>query len=398
VRVVGLVVGWGVMMGVLMLVIAVFMAVFRWVLVFLAGGNVGVAIAVVGVVLGVELCLAVVVNFVVVVTFSIFTVRWYRERTGVLEIPEREHLGEGDWVDGKGRGIPLRRWLWLGASAVVIVSGVICYGILNSMDVADDNVGVTAHRGSSMAAPENTMPAIELAIEEGSDFIEIDVQRTADGVLILVHDTDMKRLAGVPRQVNEMTFEEIRALDVGSWFGEEFAGERAPTLEEVIEVAKAGSVKLNIEMKFAGPDVSMGKDVAALVREKGFEEECVITSLSYDGVMAVREEDPELRTGLIVTASVGDLTRLDVDVLSVSARAVSRELIDRARRAEMEVHVWTVNQAGDMNTMINLGVDNIMTDRPAVLVELLEERAGMSKAERAMNRLGDQLAAGRRGR
>ncbi|MEM8954153.1 MAG: glycerophosphodiester phosphodiesterase [Verrucomicrobiota bacterium] len=389
VRVMGLVVGWSLMMIVLVIGSTAVLAMFRWVIVLLVGGNVPLAIAMVGVVLGVELCVAVAVNFILVVTFSIFTVRWFRERTSVLEIPDSEHLGERTWVDETGRGIPLRRWLWMGATAVVLVSGVICYGILETMDVTDDDVSVTAHRGSSLAAPENTMPAIELAIEEGSDYIEIDVQQTADGVLILVHDTDMKRLAGVPRQVSEMTYEEIGALDVGRWFGEEFAGERAPTLEEVIDVAKAGGAKLNIEMKFAGSDVSMAKDVAAMVRQKEFEEDCVITSLSYDGVMAVRESDPELRTGLIVTASVGDLTRLDVDLLSVSARAVSRDLIDRARRAGKEVHVWTVNQAGDMNTMIHLGVDNILTDRPAVLVELLEERAGMSKAERSMLRLGD---------
>jgi glycerophosphoryl diester phosphodiesterase len=262
--------------------------------------------------------------------------------------------------------------------------------MLSEIEV-DDAVAITAHRGSSVVAPENTMTAIRRAIEDGSDYVEIDVQRTADGALILTHDKDMKRVSGVARNVSDMTFEEIRKLDVGSFFGAEFADERVPTLEEVIEVAQESGVKLNIELKFGGKNLVMARDVVDLVREKGFKDQCVVTSLNYAGVMEVKKHDPSMRTGLIVTASIGDVTRLEVDLLSVSSGAVSRDLIARAADAGKEVHVWTVNDVGGMNTMIHMSVDNIITDKPDVLAELLETRSKMSNAEKAMLRLGDIL-------
>ena len=110
---------------------------------------------------------------------------------------------------------------------------------------------ITAHRGSSKMAPENTMAALEAAMEEMADYSEIDVQTTADGIVVLCHDLNLKRVAGVDRALGSMTYSQLEQLDVGSHFSPEFKGERIPTLREVLEACK-GRMKLNIELKNIG--------------------------------------------------------------------------------------------------------------------------------------------------
>ena len=244
---------------------------------------------------------------------------------------------------------------------------------------------------SSREAPENTLAALRLAIEDGADVAEIDVQETADGAVVLFHDTDLRRMAGVDRPIWEVTLAEFRQLDIGSWFSDEFAGERVATLEEAIALVN-GQLELNIEMKFNGHDRRLEAEVSRLVREAGFEGDSFVTSLDLAGLQRLASIDPDLRRGLIVTAKVGDATRLDLDLIAVNAGLVSRELIARAHRRGQEVHVWTVNEPDQMLTMIHLGVDNILTSSPDVLVELLALRAEMTDAQKTLLLVYDLLA------
>src|SRR5262249_32888341 len=131
---------------------------------------------------------------------------------------------------------------------------------------------VTAHRGHARAAPENTLSAMRKAIESRADYAEMDVQLTADGKVVLLHDRDLKRLAGVSRRLDELSYDEVRQLDVGSWFAPAFSGERVPTLAEVIALCR-GKIRLNIELKFFGPDRRLARAVAELIREQDFESE-----------------------------------------------------------------------------------------------------------------------------
>ena len=188
-----------------------------------------------------------------------------------------------------------------------------------------------------------------------------------------------------------MTYYEMKKLDVGSWFSEEFADERVATLREVMEATK-GKIKLNIELKIHGHERQLEAEVARLVNEAAFEDQCIVTSLDYGAVQEVARQDSRLRRGLIVTANVGDTTRLDVELLAVNARTVTRDLVARAHEAGMEVHVWTVNDPRQMLTMIHMGVDNILTSSPDVLVDLLCERKKMSNAERTLLFVADFMA------
>jgi glycerophosphoryl diester phosphodiesterase len=242
-------------------------------------------------------------------------------------------------------------------------------------------VQVTAHRGHARAAPENTLSAMRKAIESGADYAEMDVQLTADGKVVLLHDSDLKRVAGNPRRLEELSFDEVRRLDVGSWFDPAFAGERVPTLTEVIDMCR-GKIRLNIELKFFGPDRRLVKEVVDIVRQQHFESDCLITSLNYDALVEVKQRDARLRTGVIVAHALGDINRLQVDALSVRADFLTDEMMHSAHRGGKEVHVWTVNEARQMFVLMKRGVDNIITSDPDLAVQVRDEWTSLSESER----------------
>lgn len=242
-------------------------------------------------------------------------------------------------------------------------------------------VKVTAHRGHSLAAPENTLSAVRKAIESGADYAEIDVQLTRDGVVVLLHDRDLKRVSGDPRRIEDVPYAETKRLDVGAWFSSAFVCERVPTLAEVIDLAR-GRIKLNVEMKLYGPDLRLAGAVATLLREKDFESECIVTSFNQDALRELHRHNPRLRRGVIVAHALGDVSRLDVEALSVRADWLSDDVLRSAHRAGLEVHVWTVNDAVQANHLIKRGVDNIITDDPDLLIRVRGEWAELSGAER----------------
>jgi glycerophosphoryl diester phosphodiesterase len=241
-------------------------------------------------------------------------------------------------------------------------------------------VAVTAHRAGALRAPENTLAALRLAIAEGADYAEIDVQETADGALVVLHDQDLRRLAGVPKGIWEMTLAEVQAIDVSASFGPEFKGEHLATLEDFIEAAR-GRIKLNIELKYNGHDQRLAERVVDLLHERNFTDQVVISSLSSAGLAEVRRHDPHLRIGFIVGKSVGDVTREDVDFLSLRQGEITPRLLRQARQRGLPVHAWTVNRREDMMKLLCLGVDNLITDDPALAVEVVRWFEGLSDEE-----------------
>jgi glycerophosphoryl diester phosphodiesterase len=219
------------------------------------------------------------------------------------------------------------------------------------------------------------------AIERGADYAETDVQLTADGKVVLLHDRDLRRVAGLSRRLDELSYDEVRRLDVGSWFDPAFAGERVPTLAQVINLCR-GKIRLNIEMKFFGPDRRLAREVARIVREQDFDADCLVTCFDYDALVEVKRYNPRLRTGLIVAGALGDVSRVEVEALSVRADFLSDELLRAAHRHGREVHVWTVNDAGRMTRLMKRGVDNIITSDPDLAIRVRDEWASRTGAER----------------
>jgi glycerophosphoryl diester phosphodiesterase len=198
---------------------------------------------------------------------------------------------------------------------------------------------------------------------------------------VLLHDRDLKRVAGDSRRLDTLTYAEVRKLDVGSWFDSSFADERVPTLAEAIELAR-GRIKLNIELKFFGPDRRLTGAVARLLRKEDFESDCIVTSFDYGALQEAKQLNPRLRTGLIVAHALGDVSRLEVEALSVRADFLSEGLVRRAHRAGKEIHVWSLSTARAMAQMIQRGADNLITSNPELAVRVRDEWVSLSGTER----------------
>ncbi|MFV1959202.1 MAG: glycerophosphodiester phosphodiesterase family protein, partial [Planctomycetota bacterium] len=260
-------------------------------------------------------------------------------------------------------------------------------GVGKELEAMDRPVKVTAHRGSSAEAPENTLAALRLAIVDGADFAEIDIQQAKDGTLVLLHDEDLSRVAGVDRPVWEMTGEELGALDVGSHFDRKFAGERVVTLDDAILTVK-GHLDLNIEIKVHGHESkSFVADVVAAIRRHGFVADCVVTSLDQAALQEVKRLDPALRRGMIITAKLGAASDIDVDFYSVQPLIATVGFIQKAHDEGRDVHVWTLNTAETMRTFIVRGADNLITDRPRLAREILDARTDTDRLSDALARL-----------
>ncbi len=284
----------------------------------------------------------------------------------------------------------LRQRLVFGAAVMALtVATVISIGVLDDLRL-ERSVEVTAHRGSSARAPENTISAVEAAIEDGADFAEIDVQETADGVVVVLHDEDLLRLAGDERKIWEITYAELSELDVGAWFDPAFEGERVPRLAEMIEIAR-DRIQLNIELKYTDHEQELAERVVSIVQESGFETQSIVTSLNYTGLTDVKRLEGRLDVGYIVFTFLGNISNFDVDFLSVRADRLDADLVARAHAQGKGVHVWTVNSPRQMSAFIDLGVDNIITDYPDLLIAMLAERASLSQPERVLLALRNWL-------
>ncbi len=254
--------------------------------------------------------------------------------------------------------------------------------LLDGIQVNDDAV-VIAHRGASGRAPENTLEAVIFAIEDGAEWVEIDVQETSDGEVVVVHDSDFMKLAGENLSVANGSLEQIRAIDIGAWFGTDFAGAQVPTLAEVLSAAK-GKSGVIIELKYYGLDVQLEQRVVDIVEQVGMSDSVMIMSLSLDGVRKMQALRPDWNYGLLVAQSAGNLAAIDVDFLAVSSRIATTQLMRRAGKAGKPVYVWTVNDPVSMSRMLSLGVNGIITDEPALAREVLVDRSDMNSVERLL--------------
>ncbi len=222
---------------------------------------------------------------------------------------------------------------------------------------------VTAHRGASRYYPENTLSAFQGAKELGADWIELDVQQSRDGEIFVMHDTNFKRTTGIDNHSWEMDYKEISKLDAGSFFDKRFAGEEIPLLEDVIAFAKKAGMKLNIEMKPTGKEKDFEQKVAAIIAESDFQENCVITSQEYHVLERMKALNEQIQTVYVMSLAYGDINQLTAaDHFSIEATSISEKIVSDVHNAGKELYAWTVNTPENINRMIHLGVDNIITD------------------------------------
>lgn len=265
------------------------------------------------------------------------------------------------------------------ALSIVVVIGVnFAYNFADRRGVLHMGLGnpveVTAHRGYSAAYPENTIPAFKGAIQVGADWAELDVQQTADGEVIVMHDSNLKRTTGLDKEVWQVTWDEIKDLDNGSWFDKKYQTVRIPTLEEVLKVCR-GKIHLNIEIKPSGHDKDLEEQVAKLLKKYHMRDTCVVFSLKYDSLRKIKEADDSIETAYITSVSYGNFTDLEyADGYSVESTLLSKSFVNKAQKAGKQIYVWTVNSEERLEKVVGMGIDNVITDDPVMAKELIYEQ------------------------
>jgi len=241
-----------------------------------------------------------------------------------------------------------------------------------------DRLLVIAHRGASGVAPENTLAAFQAALDADADGIELDITRCATGEIVVIHDDTLDRTSDGSGRVVETPFSALRDLDAGSWFAPRFAGQRIPTLEEVLDLVDH---RLLVAVEIKGRDLrgtGLEAEVAEMVRSRGLQREVIISSFNPMALVRIRRAAPELQRGLICApirlAPFGGIAArwlVRPQALHLHHSQVDAGTLRRARRSGYRISVWTVNDARTMAEMIELGVDGIITNRPRRLRELL---------------------------
>ncbi len=277
---------------------------------------------------------------------------------------------------------PPRRRLLAGLIAVAVAGTLIGVYLLNTVRI-DTDVDIIAHRGAAAVAPENTLAAIERAIADGADWVEIDVLETADGEVVVFHDRDLKRITGLDLDIADATWEELRVIDVGSWFAAEFADERIPRLADVLELCRS-RIGVVIELKYFGRQERLEERVARIVEEAGVVDEIVIMSLDQGGIRKMRSLRPDWRLGLIVAVAIGDLNTLDADFLAVNVNLATPLFLRSATAAGRDVYVWPIYEELEKARMIGRGADGLITNDPAAGRRVLAALAEMEPLERLL--------------
>ncbi len=313
---------------------------------------------------------------------------------GMLELYEDLARGRGQELarfDRRSADPGFGSWALLALGLIVVGAG---FTLREQLDAAgrDAEPEIFAHRGASFDAPENTLAAIEEAIAQGAGWAEIDVQETATGEVVVIHDRDLMKVGGVSLRVHDTPLETLREVDIGSYRDPRFADQRMPLFAEVLELAR-GRIRLNVELKYYGQEQRLEERVAELIEAHGMQQDVVLMSLSLPGVRAMKALRPDWEVGLLSSVAVGDVTRLDVDFFAVNARFANRKFIERAQARGRKVLAWTVNDPAGMSAMASRGVDGIITDRPGLAREVLDQRAGLDPHERLLVALASFLGS-----
>ncbi|MEH6945143.1 glycerophosphodiester phosphodiesterase [Bacillus sp. JJ722] len=233
-----------------------------------------------------------------------------------------------------------------------------------------DNV---AHRGATAYAPENTVAAYNLAVDMKADYIEIDVQRSKDGELVLIHDTTVERTTDGTGKVGDLTYEQLRSLDAGSWKGEQFAGEQIPTFEEILD-RYHGKVGILIELK--APELYPGieEQVADALKKRNLDkpqnEKIIIQSFNFESMKKMNQLLPRVSIGVLTSNRAH--TTMDAlqefstyaDWFNPSYGIVTKELVDQVHSLGMQIGSWTVRSQEAADFLFEMKVDAIISDYP----------------------------------
>jgi glycerophosphoryl diester phosphodiesterase len=349
----------------------------RWILPNLADSSLGLLVLAIALTLGAVILVQVFCTWFSAAALAavVFEVYWKFggestrvEKSGLSAVPARPFF---------------QGWRWGLALATGFAAALMASYLMIGRIRFEDKVEITAHRGASGSAPENTLAAVRAAIEQEADWVEIDVQESADGEVIVFHDSDFMRQAGNPLKIWDATSDQLRDIDIGSWHSPQFSQERVPTLREVLEICK-DKIRVNIELKYYGHNVDLERKVVEIVESLSMEGQIVMMSLERQIVERMKTLRPDWTCGLLTAVKIGELWKAPGDFLAVKATIATRRFVRSAQLNGKRVHVWTVNDPVSISTMISRGIDNIITDYPQVAQSVLHQRAALSVPERTL--------------
>ena len=241
---------------------------------------------------------------------------------------------------------------------------------------------IIGHRGASAVAPENTMAAFREALAVGADGIEFDVRLTRDGVPVVIHDSTLRRTGGLPHRVADLSWAEIRKVDVGSWFGGSFANETLPSLAELFALFQSNNSTLYLEMKCDSPSEQrpLAEACAKAIDEHDFKERVIVECFQLPALNILKEIDPEIETValfeprftnpsvLLDQRIINQATEVGAAAIALHHRLARESLVQKAKAAGLHVAVWTVDDPAWIERARTIGIDALITNDPARLL------------------------------
>ncbi len=269
--------------------------------------------------------------------------------------------------------------------AILLIFSVVgCGGAHEDVFASEKGtVAIIAHRGLPTLAPENTLPAFRKAVELGVEHLEVDVQQTSDGHLVVFHDKSVARTTNGRGDIREYTLDELKQLDAGSWFSDAFRGEQVPTLREVVDVLDERT-NLLLEIKYGSPyHDGIERRLIDFIKEHRLEDRVLIKSFDPDAIKRVRSLAPEIPVGISIVFRIpflsliihrgvrfGNVLEEDVDFIHVHRIGMTEALVVRAHKRGISVIAWDVHDESTMRRFMAYGVDAIETDEAELLKEI----------------------------
>lgn len=240
---------------------------------------------------------------------------------------------------------------------------------------------VLGHRGASADAPENTMVAFRMALQQGADGFELDAWRCQSGEVVVVHDADTARTTGVRFAVTRTPWKQLQRLDAGSWRGGAFGGQRIPLLPEVLDAYPRAFV--NVELKSQGPgDPMLALEVARIIRATASRDRVLVSSFDPLLLAAFRAVSPRVRAGMLLASDQRWRLRAAFGRLVGAALHPERSLVTPERAAQWKrsgarLHVWTVDDPGAVEALCGMGVDTVISNHPGAAREAVRRATGL---------------------
>lgn len=243
---------------------------------------------------------------------------------------------------------------------------------------------VCAHRGDNVNAPENTMPAFELAASENLKWIELDVHQTSDGVIVCNHDSTIKRVTGRNLAIHDVTYEDLSKIELGPWMPGEYEHVHICTLREALELAKENDMNVQVELKGHPADKNFEENVIKVINETGMHDNVMIIAQDASRLMRVMEIDPTITKGYCMVIAVGDLNDIEyTDNITIEETYVTPELVRAMHEKGIKVFCWTVDLDDTVQYLVSCDVDVIGTDNPMLINNALDKAdysGGLSRA------------------